>query len=152
MIEQMNNKNIELNIRDEVIPSMNITFDDAITSISSQEAISAIDNSPKYQKCIENPQDAGFFTETILKMKRGDNNQYHKELQKILTNRDTGINLKDINNLSHDEHTLVARASVEHDNRLLESITSEEIKHFIFQKIFESRIKFYLNYLWRNNL
>jgi len=157
MIEQMNNQNIEINletIKESVIPYKNISFGDAISEVSSKEANNIIEKDPKYPKHINNPKNAGFFTEELLRSKRGTRDDYFSKILNILHTKKEGShisynNLKYTNtDLSHEEKTLIARASVKYEKYLLDSISSKEMKSHIFKKLFSSRTKFYLNYLW----
>lgn len=131
------------------LPNTPMTFEEAILEGSMRESAELIANDSKYQNYIENPENAGFFTEQIIKMKRGNADYYKGLINEKLIESSQQVNLDQIDSLSHEEKTAIARASVTVEKEIRKSVTSEDIRVCIEQNLFDSRVKFYHNYLWR---
>jgi hypothetical protein len=166
MIETMKKNNfkenrsrVEQDLLHMSIPESTLSFEDLIEQKAIKKARLKIkDPTGKYSRAILDPTRSGLFTQELLKAKRVNGRVYFKNVCSI--GNIEGMSYQDYQeivqgNSSRSDASKIrgrfARASVQYEENLLSSVTSDDMREYLTEKLNKAILRDYHDLVWQSN-
>lgn len=145
-------KRNEETLLDSVFPMQETPLQCYLEEIASKEAGERLE-ADKYRMAIENPLNGGFFLDSIIKESRGTEEEYFNSvvrfsgLEGVPFSTYIAVKSGEIKDSSVREN--FAKASVRYEEHLRASVTSTQMKEYLFGKVFRAILGDYRGLVWQ---
>jgi len=149
---------VEQQVLDLVMLGGNGTFAECLEHKATIEAISRIDDPEgKYSRAIARPIDSGNFTQELLRKKRANGEEYFHQVcsiggiddldfdgyQSLIQGKSSRVDAEEIRGR-------FARASVRYEEMLLSSLSSDDMREYLYEKLYGAVLKDFHSLVWQS--
>ncbi|KKR06401.1 MAG: hypothetical protein UT34_C0001G0441 [candidate division WS6 bacterium GW2011_GWF2_39_15] len=147
---------IKESILSSKLPFVPVSIAEQFDELAAQDVSRRIDDPQgKYARVLADPANAGYFTSSFLRAKRGDPECFYNRVVSSGISPEIGI-LKDVKyddfkglSASSDSMNIFARASSLLNERMRNNISSEEMREFLYNSLVGKVSGDYYSYLWQ---